>query len=214
MLPLVVDLRRLRVVLVGNGDGALRRLGLLAEAGAQSFALYADAPSPALAQAAAPWLVRRLPTAQELASAHLVFIADAPSPIRAALAETARAGGALVHVEDAPLLSDLHAPAVLRRGDLTIAVSTGGRSPALAAQVKRFLGRLFGPEWQERLDGLAKLRRGWRDGGADAPTVARRTEQWIDRQGWLPAGDVTPAGSEMTAAEAARALQAIFAPTH
>ena len=214
MLPLVVDLGRLRVVLVGNGESALRRLRLLAEAGARTLALYADTPSPALAAAAGSRLVRRLPLAQELAAAHLVFIADAPPRLRSALAETARAGGALVHVEDTPLLSDLHAPAILRRGDLTIAVSTGGRSPALAAQVKRFLGRLFGPEWQERLDGLAKLRRDWRDGGADAPTVARRTDQWIDGQGWLPVGDVTPTGSEMPAAEAARALQATFAPTH
>ncbi len=214
MLPLVVDLRRLRVVLVGNGGSALRRLGLLLEAGAESFTLYADAPSPELALAAGSRLVRRLPQARELASAHLVFIADAPPGERAGLAQTARAAGALVHIEDAPLLSDLHAPAVLRRGDLTIAVSTGGQSPALAAQVRRFLGRLFGPEWQQRLDGLAKLRRDWRDGGADASTVARRTSQWIDRQGWLPADGAAPTGSEMTTAEAASAPQAIFAPRH
>jgi precorrin-2 dehydrogenase/sirohydrochlorin ferrochelatase len=78
---------------------------------------------------------------------------------------------------------------VLRRGELLIAVSTGGKSPGLAAQIKRFLGTLFGREWREHLDELARLRRAWRDSGADGATVAQWTEAWVVRQGWLPADD-------------------------
>lgn len=189
MLPLVLDLSRLRLILVGDGAAAERRLRLLDEAGAADLAIYAEAPSAALERAAGSRLVRRLPTAPELAAARLVFISDRGARPCRELAALARALGVLVHVEDEPALSDLQAPAVLRRGDLTIAVSTGGKSPGLAVQVKRFLATLFGPEWQGRLEALAALRRGWRARGADAETVARWSESWVGRQGWLPAED-------------------------
>ncbi len=186
MLPLMLDLARLKLILIGNGAAAERRLALLDEAGAADLAVHADEPSPALAHAAGHRLVRRLPTSGELAAARVVFIAERSTPHARDLAATARAAGALVHVEDEPSLCDIYAPATLRRGELLIAVSTGGQSPALAAQVKRFLGGLFGPEWHERLEELAALRRGWREGGADHETVARWTEEWVSRQGWLP----------------------------
>jgi len=187
MLPLVLDLARLRLVLVGNDERAERRLALLDAAGAADLTVYAEAPSPALALAAGARLVRRLPATAELAAARIVFISDRSAAESRRLAEAARAGGALVHVEDAPALSDVHAPAVLRQGELLIAVSTGGKSPGLARRIKRFLGALFGGEWQGRLDELALLRRRWRDGGADAATVAQWTAAWVAHHGWLPA---------------------------
>lgn len=189
MLPLVLDASRLKLLLVGAGDAAERRLAWLDAAGAIDLALHAEAPSPALARAAGHRLIARLPTETELGAAQLVFISERDAPYARSLAVAARAAGALVHVEDAPALSDVHVPAVLRRGELMITVSTGGASPGLAVQMKRFLGLLFGPEWQGRLDDLAALRRGWREDGADAETVARRTEEWISRQGWLPADE-------------------------
>jgi precorrin-2 dehydrogenase / sirohydrochlorin ferrochelatase len=186
MLPLVLDLARLKVLVIGEGGAALTRLARLEEAGAADLTLHAERPAPALARRAGTRLVRRLPSAEELAAARLVFISDRRADWAPRLAALARAAGALVHVEDAPEFSDLHAPAVLRRGDLTIAVSTGGNSPGLAVEVRRFLGRLFGPEWGERLDRLAELRRRWRRSGAGAETVSQRTGAWIAREGWLP----------------------------
>jgi len=52
MFPIQLDLAQLRVALVGNGDAILRRLHSLYEDGAQHVAIYADAPSAALAEAA------------------------------------------------------------------------------------------------------------------------------------------------------------------
>ena len=210
MLPLMLDLSRLKLILIGEGEAALRRLELLEAAGAEDLEVYAEAPIPALAEAAGQRLRRRLPAPRELAAARLVFISERRSPAAAALAATARALGAIVHVEDAPALSDAHAPAVVRRGDLVIAVSTGGRSPGLARKVKRFLGRLFGPEWQGRLDELAALRLAWREAGAGAETVSRRTEDWVDRRGWLALGRENPVG----ASTGRRAFQPGFETTH
>ncbi len=187
MLPLVLDVATLRILLVGNGRQAQRRLALLDEAGAGDVVVHADRPTPELARAAGSRLIHRLPTAPEMAGARLIFIADAAPADRRDLAATARAAGVFVHVEDAPAISDLQAPATLRRGDLVIAVSTGGRSPGLAVRVKRFLEGFFGPEWQGRLDDIASLRRGWREAGADLEQISRWTEEWVGRQGWLPA---------------------------
>jgi precorrin-2 dehydrogenase / sirohydrochlorin ferrochelatase len=76
-------------------------------------------------------------------------------------------------------------PAVLRRGALTIAIATGGRSPALAGRLKRFLGGIFGPEWAGRVEQLAAQRAGWRDAGADAAAIRRQTDDFLAAQGWL-----------------------------
>jgi precorrin-2 dehydrogenase/sirohydrochlorin ferrochelatase len=95
--------------------------------------------------------------------------------------------GVIVRVEDEPSLSDTQAPAVLRRGALTLAVSTGGASPAFAVQLRDFLGELFGPEWRERLDELSRQRRAWRKAGTPPETIAHLTGEWVRGRGWLPA---------------------------
>jgi len=184
MLPLSLDLTRLRIALIGNGAAALRRFQWLLEAGASSMIVFAATPSPELAAAATP-LQRRWPLKADFSGVRLVFIADVAEPQRSALAEMARAAGALVHVEDLPALCDFHAPAILRRGDLTIAVSTNGAAPGLAAEVKQYLAGLFGPEWQGRVEDLKTLRRYWRARGTSHKTIRRLTASRIARQGWL-----------------------------
>ncbi len=186
MLPLFIDVSRLKLVLVGNGDAARRRLRLLEDAGAAQLTVFADAPSSLLAAEAGARLERRWPSREELAQAQLIFVADAPSAVRAALSRAARLLGVLVHVEDEPALSDAQMPAVLRRGGLTLAVSTGGASPALATKVRDFLAILFGQEWRGRLEEVARLRRVWREAGMAPSEIAELTDEWVGRRGWLP----------------------------
>jgi siroheme synthase-like protein len=184
MLPLSLDLARLKLVLIGNGDACLRRLRLLDEAGAQSLTVFSANPSPALAKEAGRHLHRHWPKRDELRGVQLVFIADIPEPQRTALAGLARSVGAILHVEDAPALTDSHAPAVLRRGALTIAVATNGTAPGLAAELRDFLAGLIGPGWRDRLERIAALRRNWRDAGANHAAVRRLTAAQLGRYGW------------------------------
>ncbi len=185
MFPIVLDLSQARVALVGNGKAALRRLALLDDDAARHVAVYADDPLPDLARQAGSRLRRAMPSAAELAGVQIVFAVDLDAPRLAELSATARAVGALVNIEDRPELSSFHSPALLRRGDLLIAVSTNGHSPGLARRVKRFLADLFGVEWQGRLDALAALRQGWREAGAGPAELSRWTDEWIDRNHWL-----------------------------
>ena len=82
-------------------------------------------------------------------------------------------------------LCDFHNPAQVRRGDLLLTVSTGGRSPGLAARIRSELAQAFGPEWAGRLNRLAAKRASWRRPGRSLDELARLTNATIDGNGWL-----------------------------
>jgi precorrin-2 dehydrogenase/sirohydrochlorin ferrochelatase len=185
MLPITVDVARVRVVLVGNDEAACRRLAVLDRAGAERLEVYAAAPVAELAAAAAVRLRRRLPRDEEIARAQLVFLAGVGEAVAARLRQIADSAGVLLNIEDDIARSDFHSPAVVWRGDLTVAISTGGKSPGLATAIRRQVEACFGPEWGARLDRAAALRSRWRAAGCDAATVARLTTSWLDRQGGI-----------------------------
>jgi precorrin-2 dehydrogenase/sirohydrochlorin ferrochelatase len=185
MLPISVDLAQIRVILVGDGAAAGRRLALLEEAGADALEIYAPCPEPALALAAGDRLRRRLPLPAEIVRAQLVFLAGVPDPAAAEIRRAAQAAGVLINVEDDRQRSDFHSAAVFRRGDLTVAISTNGKSPGLAALMRRMLEHRIGSEWELRLDELGALRQGWHEAGADPEAIGRWTQEWVDLHGWL-----------------------------
>ena len=182
MLPITVDIARVRVVLVGNGEAARRRLALLDGARAQRLEVYSTAPGPELAAAAGVRLRRRLPRHDEIARAQLLFLAAVGEGVASRLRQIADRAGVLLNIEDDIARSDFHSPAVVRRGGLTVAISTGGKSPGLAAAIRRRLDACFGPEWDARLDRAAALRWRWRAAGYDTATVARLTRSWLGRE--------------------------------
>jgi precorrin-2 dehydrogenase/sirohydrochlorin ferrochelatase len=152
-LPITVDVARVRIALVGNGEAARRRLGLLDDAGATRVAVYADAPEPDLALAAGDRL--RLPTAEEIARTQLVFLARVSERTASRLLHIVDSAGVLLNVEDDIARSDFHSPSIVRRGDLTLAISTGGKSPGLAAAIRRQIEASFGSELGVRLENIA-----------------------------------------------------------
>lgn len=186
MFPVMLDLSRVSVLLVGNGARAVRRLALLREGGAVCVQVFADQPDAELCAAAGHDLIRRPPAAEDFCGVAAVFFVDVPLDTARALAGLARAAGAWVNVEDNRELCDFYTPSLVRRGDLVVAVSTGGKSPALAQRFRVWLERLLPPEWATRLEDLAVLRQGWRRDGADMITIARRTDALIADKGWLP----------------------------
>jgi precorrin-2 dehydrogenase len=195
MLPITVDLNHVRTMLVGDREAACRRLEHLDAAGARSLEVYAVNPIQSLVEAAGERLRRRLPRAAEIAMAQLIFLADVPDPAGVGILRLAHDAGRLVNIEDDLRSSDFHFPSVLRRGDLTVAISTHGKSPALAALIRRALESWLEPEWAGRVEEIGLLRRGWRDAGANAAAISRWTTEWAGRQGWLkPASHEQPPG--------------------
>ena len=89
----------------------------------------------------------------------VLCVASAPEPgARDAIAADARAAGVLVNVMDDVPNCDFAAPAFVRRGDLVIAIGTGGRAPALARRLRADLAARYGPEWAELLEVVGQVR--------------------------------------------------------
>ena len=186
MTPIVLDLSRVPIALIGRRRLAERRLAQLNDDASADIRVFSDAPSDGLALAAGNRLVRRLPTQADLEGVRLVFIADLSTEDAQVIAERAHAAGALVNVEDRTPLCDFHVPAIVQRGDLLLSVSTGGKSPALARRLKLALAELFPQAWTERLEQLAGLRQELRAQGAPPQEISHATERVLEREGWVP----------------------------
>jgi precorrin-2 dehydrogenase/sirohydrochlorin ferrochelatase len=185
-VPLALDLALLPVALAGAGPALVKRLTLLDGERVAGLTIYAPDPEPALAHAAGGRLIPRLPTTDEIAACRVLFVAGLPFTQSAALAATARDHRVLVNVEDTLLLCDFHVPAILRRGELAISISTGGSSPTLARRLRSYLGDRLPPEWAERITRIAMLREDLRAKGAGMAEVTEATDALIDEEGWLP----------------------------
>lgn len=187
VLPIVVSVKGSGIAIVGEGPQTAKRLAMVDAARAGHVRVFAPAPHPALEAATGARLVRRWPLAEDFEHTALVFIGDMNPERAEALFLMARAKGALVNVEDVPALCDFHVPSIIRRGDLLISVSTGGKSPALAQMIRARIGLAFGPEWEGHLDAIADLRAGWRAAGLSPSDISRRTEAAVAAAGWFDA---------------------------
>ncbi|WP_188259319.1 NAD(P)-dependent oxidoreductase [Azospirillum tabaci] len=185
MIPITLDPTHVRIALVGQGPLAKRRLAQLLDGGAAP-AVYSPAPDEELATLAGTALRRALPSLAELDKVQVLFVVGVDDPAAETLARQARSRNILVNVEDVIPLCDFHAPSVIRRGDLLMTVSTGGRSPALAQVLRERLETLFPAVWADRLAELAALRDRLRAAGAKGPEVLRACRDLIAAKGWLP----------------------------
>lgn len=185
MIPIVLDPGRLRLAMVGRGPVAVNRLRGLLEGGAQHLTVFSDDPGDSLAAMAGDRLVLAVPDAEWLRSFDVVWVADMDPWTSNTIARAARAVGTLVNVEDERSNCDFHTPSLVRRGDLLLTVSTGGRSPGLAVRIRRYLERVFGPEWAGRLDDVAKKRTIWRRRGLPLSEMARKTDELVASRRWL-----------------------------
>lgn len=179
MLPIALC-PALAVAVAGRGRLAHARHARLRTAGlAPGF--FTDAPA-----AGDPGGARHcLPGAAELARLRLLWVAGLPDDHAGPLAAAARAAKVLVNVEDRPDWCDFHSLAEVRRGELVLAVSTGGHAPGLASRLRARLEADFGPEWAGRLALLKAKRQRWRAQGLPAARLSSLTNAAIDAKGWL-----------------------------
>jgi precorrin-2 dehydrogenase len=165
----MLDPTQVRIGVTGTGAGLQRRLALLERSSVRPAAIFKDRP----------------PSENDIAGLHVLFVAGFSETQSRTVSDAARRQWVLVNVEDAPALCDFHVPAEVRRGDLVVAVSTGGRSPALAKVLREDLEHRFGPEWSDRLDEAAALRGRLRAEGIAPSEVSERTRALVADKGWL-----------------------------
>ena len=159
--PIFLRVQDQRCVVVGGGEVAERKVRSLLAAGA-GVTVVSPVLNAGLAALAAAGEIEHLARpyrAGDLAGALLAYAATDDDALHAAMAAEARAAGVLLNVVDRPRWCSFIVPATLTRGDLTVAVSTSGGSPALARCVREDIEDALGPEYERALEVLARLRR-------------------------------------------------------
>ncbi|MDI6814502.1 MAG: bifunctional precorrin-2 dehydrogenase/sirohydrochlorin ferrochelatase [Dehalococcoidales bacterium] len=147
--PIFLDIYGKKCVVIGGGKVALRKVKLLLEHGS-NVEVVSPTLCPELSQLAENGSISVVNKNYEpgvLAGAFIAIAATTEADTNEKVAEEARRRGILVNVVDNPQQSDFIVPSSLRRGDITIAISTMGKSPALAKKIRTRLEQNFGEEY-------------------------------------------------------------------
>jgi siroheme synthase-like protein len=190
-----------RCVVVGAGRIAARKIDALLGAGADVHVIAPEisAPVRAWADAGRVSLAEREFTPADLDDVWLATTATGVPAVDGAVFEAGEARRVWVNSADDPAHCSFTLTSVVRRGDLVVTVGTGGRSPALAAWVRRRLDEELGPEYAILLDVLSEAREELRAAG--------RSSEEPDWQSALDSGmlDLIRAGNVEEAKEILRA---------
>lgn len=151
--PVFLDLTGKSCVIIGGGKVAERKCSALIKAGAKLTVI-----SPYITKRLADYKrsgfirhIHRDYRSTDIKSAFVVIAATDSDETNKKVAEDARASNKLLNVVDTPSLCNFIVPAVVNRGLLTIAISTGGASPAIAKAIRKELQKLYGPEYSRYL---------------------------------------------------------------
>ena len=160
LFPMFMKLDGRSCLVIGAGTIGEPKISSLIEAGAsvRVIALHATAAVAEWARVGKiTWEARAFDTS-DLEGSFLVIAATNSRDLNAAIFREAGQRKILCNVVDDPEYCDFYYPAVVRRGDLQIAISTNGQSPALAQRIRRELEIQFGPEYGEWLNELGQVR--------------------------------------------------------
>jgi len=159
-MMLGIDLGGRVAAIIGGGEVAGRKAQSLLEAGAKVRVI-----SPEIGRTIRTYLdqgllhvVARTFHPEDTEGAWLVVAATGRLEVDGAIAAEVKGRGGLVCVTGWPDLGNLHFPAELRRGPITVGVTTGGASPALARLLSRSIAQWIGPEYGRLADLLSELR--------------------------------------------------------
>jgi precorrin-2 dehydrogenase/sirohydrochlorin ferrochelatase len=147
LYPVLLDLSRAPVLVVGGGAVALRKVQGLLEAGARPAVVAPELSAELRALVEREGLECRLRPWRtgDAAGSRLVFAATDHAEVNAEVAREAESAGAWVNVADNPEASAFHVPAVVRSGEVVVALSTGGASPLLARRLRERLEGVVTP---------------------------------------------------------------------
>lgn len=147
--PIFLNIRGKKCVVVGGGKVAFRKVKALLEHGANVEVISPDLCPELreLAKAKAISVLRQNYEPENLKGAFIAIAATNEKDINQRVIEEAKKQGVLVNVVDNLELSDFIVPSHFHRGDLTIAVSTAGLSPALARKIRSQLEQNFREEY-------------------------------------------------------------------
>jgi len=179
--PVFLNIQRKKCVVVGGGQIAFRKVKMLLDCGA-SVTVISPVLHPDLSELSdkkSIRVIRRSYKLGDLKGAMIVVAATDVNKINRKVADEARGVGALINVVDDPKPSDFIIPSFFRRGDLTVSVSTAGRSPALARKIRTRLEENLGDEYRSLVTLIN-----------DARSSLKRQSITVSAEGWQAAHDL------------------------
>jgi len=158
--PIFLNIHQKKCIVVGGGEVARRKVGALLERGAivQVIAPTLCSKLSSLAESKTISVLLRNYEPGDLKDALIVIAATTETETNKKVAMEAKRRGILVNVVDDREQSGFIVPSCLRRGDLTIAIATAGRSPALARKIRARLEKEFGKEYADLANLIGEVR--------------------------------------------------------
>jgi precorrin-2 dehydrogenase / sirohydrochlorin ferrochelatase len=159
--PVNLDITNRRCVIIGGGDVAERKAERLIECGAQ-VTIVSPLLTPLLEKRKMARQIVHVDKDYEEKTLHGAFMvigATDRNEINAQISQDALSLGILVNIVDDPDKCNFILPSLVQQGDLSIAISTGGKSPALAKKLREDMQQQYGPEYQVLLRIMGSLRK-------------------------------------------------------
>jgi precorrin-2 dehydrogenase/sirohydrochlorin ferrochelatase len=158
--PVFLDLADRLAVIVGGGGVAERKIATLLEYGPRVLVIAPEVTPAveALAASGAIKLERRGYVRGDLQGAFIVVCATSSEEVNRAVHAEAEERGSIVNVVDVPDLCSFIVPSIVRRGTLSVAISTGGAAPTVAKRLRKHVQEHLGPEWETYVTLLGEVR--------------------------------------------------------
>jgi siroheme synthase-like protein len=171
-----LSLQGREALVVGGGEIAWRKAQdlLAAKATVTVVAPQVCAELIALAAAGTVRLHQRPYRSGDIGRAFVVIAATDDTTVNTQVFNDATACNALVNVVDVPPLCNFYVPATVKRGDLTIAISTDGQCPALASILREEMQANYGPEYADLVTRFGESRRSMIADGWKGPAIRAR----------------------------------------
>lgn len=158
--PVFLDLSGKRCVIIGGGRVAERKCSTLIKTGAKVVVISPEI-TRRLTKYKEKGLIRHIQRGYrsgDIRSAFMVIAATDSAGMNKTIAKDAVDGHKLLNVVDTPFLCNFITPSFFKRGLLTIAISTGGASPAIAKEIRKDIERIYGPEYSRYLKDMRDAR--------------------------------------------------------
>lgn len=184
--PIFLDLRGRACLVVGGGEIATRKIEGLLQAGASVTVISPEVTEIIRDHADTGELrhIKRPYRHGDLGGYFLAYAAAGVPEVDATMASEAKMAGVLLNVVDRPVICDFIMPAVVRRRDISIAISTNGRCPGFAKRLRQEIEAFIGSEFGATLESVAAQREKLLQGdGTDQSERHKRIEAALD-QAW------------------------------
>ena len=158
--PVFLDVRNRSCLVVGGGRVGTRKVKTLMDCGARVTVISPEVTDELAGLAARPAILlkRRAYRNSDLDDVFLVIGATDDEDLNQRIHQDAESRGKLCNIADQPRRCNFILPSIINQGDLTIAISTAGRSPAFAKFLRRRMKKQFGPEYGAMLALMGAIR--------------------------------------------------------